>query len=114
MNGSPIDFLVIGQVPTGQTGDLINANFSVILVTVNRLLNGFLAMLPLFVTAILVFLLLLLAAKGLRQVAERALRRSSNQSAATAISRLLYVAMVALAVLIAVTIAFPSMTPAKT
>jgi small conductance mechanosensitive channel len=113
VNSPPIDLLVIGQVATGRTGDFINANFSVIMITVNRLINGLLAMLPLLVAAILVFLLLLFAAKGLRHVAQRALKRSSNQSAATAISRLLYVAMVALAVLIAVTIAFPSMTPAK-
>ncbi|MEP6509050.1 MAG: mechanosensitive ion channel family protein [Gemmatimonadales bacterium] len=105
--------VVVGQVGTERTGTFINANFSVILVTVNRLLNGFLAMLPLLFAAILVFILLVFAAKGLRHVAEKALERSSNQSAATAISRLLYVAMVALAVLIAVTIAFPSMTPAK-
>lgn len=91
----------------------IDANFSVILATVDRLLDGFLAMLPLLAAAILVFVLLLLAARGVRYLAEKALRRSSNQSAATAIGRLLYVAMVALAVLIAVTIAFPSMTPGR-
>jgi ribosomal protein L21E len=54
---------------------------------------------------------LLFVAKGVRMLAERALARSSNQSAATAISRLLYIFLVGLAVLIAVTIAFPTMTP---
>ena len=62
-------------------------------------------MLPLFGIALLVFALLLFAARGLRYAAEKALARSSNRSAATAIGRLLYVGMVALAVLIAVTIA---------
>ncbi len=41
------------------------------------------------------------------------MKRSSNQGAATAIGRLLYVALVGLAVMIAVTIAFPSMTPGR-
>ncbi|MDQ3483791.1 MAG: hypothetical protein M3448_10365, partial [Pseudomonadota bacterium] len=68
--------------------------------TVERLLNGFLAMLPLLAAAIFVFVLLLFAARGLRHVTEKALKRSSNQSAATAIGRLLYVAMIGLAIMI--------------
>ena len=101
------------QVSGVSSSATIDANFGVIWATVDRLLDGFLAMLPLLAAAILVFVLLLFAARGLRYLAERALKRSSNQSAATAIGRLLYVAMVALAVLIAVTIAFPTMTPGR-
>lgn len=52
-------------------------------------------------------------AKAIRRLAERALARSANQSAATAISRLLYIFLIGLAVLIAVTIAFPTMTPGR-
>lgn len=92
---------------------IIDANFGVIWVTVDRLLDGFLAMLPLLAAAIVIFVLLLFAARGVRHVAEKALKRSSNQSAATAIGRLLYVAMVGFAAMIAVTIAFPSMTPGR-
>jgi hypothetical protein len=88
---------------------LIDANFGVIWATVDRLLDGFLAMLPLLAAAIFVFVLLLFAARGFRHVTEKALQRSSNQSAATAIGRLLYVTMVGLAVMIA----FPSMTPGR-
>ncbi len=91
----------------------VDADPRVILASVDRLLDGFLAMLPLLATAVVVFALLLFLARGLRFVAEKALARSSNRGAATAIGRLLYVAMVALAILIAVTIAFPSMTPGR-
>jgi small-conductance mechanosensitive channel len=83
------------------------------LASVDRLLDGFLAMLPLLGTALVVLVLLLFIARGIRYVAEKALARSSNRGAATAIGRLLHVTMIGLAVLIAVTIAFPSMTPAR-
>lgn len=99
--------------PTARPDSRIDANFDVIRATVDRLLDGFLAMLPLLVAAVFVFVLLLFAARGVRYLAEKALRRSSNQSAAVAVGRLLYVGMVGLAVLIAVTIAFPSMTPGR-
>jgi small conductance mechanosensitive channel len=81
--------------------------------TIDRLLDGLLATLPLLGVALVAFVVLLFVAKGVRRVAERALARSSNRGAATAIGRILYVLMVALAVLIAVTIAFPSMTPGR-
>lgn len=101
------------QIAAASSNTLVDANFGLIWATVDRLLDGFLAMLPLLVAAIVVFVLLLFAARGVRHVAEKALRRSSNRSAAIAISRLLYVAMVGLAMMIAVTIAFPSMTPGR-
>lgn len=91
----------------------IDLDPGVILASANRLLDGFLALLPLLATSLIVFVLLLFFARALRFVAEKALARSSNRGAATAIGRLLHVAMVALAVLIAVTIAFPSMTPGR-
>ncbi len=101
------------QIAAAPSGSVIDANFGLILATVDKLIDGFLAMLPLLVAASVIFVLLLFAARGVRHLAEKALRRSSNRSAAIAISRLLYVAMVGLAVLIAVTIAFPSMTPGR-
>lgn len=91
----------------------VDANFGVIWATVDRLIDSTLAMLPLLAAGIIVFVLLLFVARGVRYAAEKALARSSNRSAATAIGRLLYVGMLALAVLIAVTIAFPSMTPGR-
>ena len=104
---------VKSQVAAPSTDNVVDANFGVIWATVDRLLDGFLAMLPLLVVAIVVFILLLFVARGLRHLAEKALQRSSNQSAATAISRLLYVGLVALAAMIAITIAFPTMTPGR-
>ena len=92
---------------------VLDANVDLIWRTADRLLDGFFAMIPLLVAALVVFVLLLLLAKGLRYVVERALSRTSNRSAATAIGRILYIAMLGLAGLIAVTVAFPSMTPAR-
>ncbi len=101
------------QIAAAPSDSVIDANFGLIWATVDKLIDGFLAMLPLLAAASVIFVLLLFAARGVRHLAEKALRRSSNRSAAIAISRLLYVAMVGLAVLIAVTIAFPSMTPGR-
>ena len=101
------------QVAAAPSDTLIDANFGLIRAAVDNLIDGFLAMLPLLAAGIVIFVLLLFTARGVRYLAEKALRRSSNRSAAIAISRLLYVAMVGLAVLIAVTIAFPSMTPGR-
>ena len=101
------------QVAAAPSDTLIDANFGLIWAAVDNLIDGFLAMLPLLAAGIVIFVLLLFTARGVRYLAEKALRRSSNRSAAIAISRLLYVAMVGLAVLIAVTIAFPSMTPGR-
>jgi len=91
----------------------VDANFGAIWATVDRLIDSTLAMLPLLAAGIIVFVLLLFVARGLRYTVEKALARSSNRGAARAVGRLLYVAMIALAVLIAVTIAFPSMTPGR-
>lgn len=97
--------------PTGPAE--VDADIGNVWRTIDRLLDGFLATLPLLGVALLAFVLLLLLAKGMRRGVERALARSSNRSAATAIGRILYVLLVTLAVLIAVTIAFPSMTPGR-
>ena len=91
----------------------VEPNVNLIWRTVDGLLDGFLALLPLLLVAVVVFVVLLVIAKGLRHLAERALSRTSNRSAATAIGRILYIVMVSLAVLIAVTIAFPTMTPGR-
>ncbi len=91
----------------------VDANAGSIWKTVDKMLDGFLAMLPLLVAGILIFLVLLFVAKGVRSVAERAIGRSADKSAAIAIGRLVYVMMIALAVLVAVTIMFPTMTPGR-
>lgn len=98
---------------TSSGAGTIDANFNLIWVTVDRLLDGFLALLPLLLAGIIVFIVLLFVAKGVRSLATRALARSSNQSAATAIGRILYIALIGIALLIAVTVAFPSMTPGR-
>lgn len=82
--------------------------------TVNGMVNDFLAMLPLLAAGIVVFLLFWALASGVRRGVENvAKRRSEFPSAATAFGRLAYIALMLLGLLVAVTVAFPSMTPAK-
>lgn len=100
-------------MPEAQTPEQVEPNVELIWRTVDRLLDQFLAMLPLLLLGLVAFVTLLLLAKGLRRLAVRALARTSNHSAAEAVARLLYVLMVAVAVLIAVTIAFPTVTPGR-
>ena len=102
--------LLARQVPERRG---IDADFGAIRGTIDNMLDGFLAMLPLLAAALVIFIVLLFLARGVRSLAERALARSSNRSAATAIGRMLYIFMIGIAVLIAVTIAFPTMTPGR-
>ena len=82
--------------------------------TVNGMVNGFLAMLPLLAAGLVVFLIFWAIASGVRRGVEGvAKRRSEFPSAATAFGRLAYIAIMLLGLLVAVTVAFPSMTPAK-
>lgn len=82
--------------------------------TLASMVNGFLAMLPLLLAGAVAFVLFWVAARIARRVIITiAQRRLEYPSAATAIGRLVYVALLLLGVLIAVTIAFPSMTPAR-
>lgn len=97
----------------GSDENIVSTNAGIVWRTVDRLLDSFLAMLPLLVAGLVVFVVLLLAAKGVRRVVTRALARSSNHSAATAVGRILYIALVGVALLIAITVAFPSMTPGR-
>jgi small conductance mechanosensitive channel len=92
---------------------VVDANVGLIWGTADRLLDGFFAMIPLLVAGLVVFVVLLLLAKGVRALLERALARTSNRSAATAIGRIAYILLIGLAALIAVTVSFPSMTPGR-
>ena len=92
---------------------VIDANLGAVWGSVDRLVDGFLRLIPLLVAGVLVFIILLVLSSLIRRGAERALARSSNRSAATAIGRILYIFLVGLSVLIAVTVAFPTMTPGR-
>ena len=82
--------------------------------TINGMINGFLGMLPLLLTGLVVFLVFWAVASGVRRAVEGvASRRSEFPSAATAFGRLAYIGIMLLGLLIGVTVAFPSMTPAK-
>ena len=70
--------------------------------------------LPLLVTGLIVFALFWVGATLIRKGVERfALSRNSYHGAAIAFGRLAYIGMMFLGLLVAMTIAFPSVTPAK-
>lgn len=87
--------------------DLLRATFA-------RMGNDVLEMLPLWAAGLVVFLLFWGLASAMRRLVERVARRNSEfTEAATAFGRLAYLALLLLGVLVAATVAFPSMTPAK-
>jgi small-conductance mechanosensitive channel len=82
--------------------------------TVQRMLNGFAAALPRLVLALVVVALFFFVAKGVRAVIRRnAQRRGEQKTLELAIGRLPQVAILVVGVLIAITAAFPSFTPAN-
>lgn len=82
--------------------------------TLNSMGNGFIAMLPLIGIAILVFLVFWLIASFTRKGIENYVKkRDAYSGAAIAFSRLAYIGILLLGVLVAVTVAFPSVTPAS-
>ncbi len=82
--------------------------------TVTDMGHGFVAMLPRLAVGLVVFLLFwAVAAATRRSVQSVARRRLEFPGAATAFGRLAYAAILLLGALVAVTVAFPSMTPAS-
>jgi small-conductance mechanosensitive channel len=74
----------------------------------------FLEMLPLLLAGLVVFLIFWGLAVSVRRTVETiAKRRSDFPSAATALGRLVYFALLLLGVMLASTVAFPSISPAK-
>lgn len=81
--------------------------------TIDTMIDGFLAQLPVIAIGIVVFLLFWLVAKLLRGVIERVLARASSSGVATVLSRLAYWVLLILGLLIAITIVVPSMSPGE-
>lgn len=82
--------------------------------TLSGMVTEFGEILPLLVTGIIVFALFWVGASLIRKGVERfALSRNSYHGAAIAFGRLAYIGIIFLGLLISMTIAFPSVTPAK-
>ncbi len=101
------------QTPTARPVPESDSDLDAIWRTMNGMVESFLGLLPLLAAGLLVFLALLILARLARRVVERALARAAAPNAAAAIGRIVHVAMIALAALVAVTVAFPSMTPGR-
>lgn len=92
----------------------MNTNTEQIGGTVNGMVNGMLAMLPLLAAGLVVLLLFWAVATFVSHAVQNvARRRLEFPGAATAFGRLAYVAILLLGLLVAMTIAFPSMTPGR-
>ena len=82
--------------------------------TLNNMGDGFIRMLPLIGIGIVVFLVFWIIASLTRRGIEGYVeKREQYSGAAIAFSRLAYILIMLLGVLVAVTVAFPSITPAK-
>lgn len=91
-----------------------SSTVNAILDTAHGMASGFASMLPLLGAGLVVFLMFWAVATGVRGVVERIAKRHSEfPTAATAFGRLAYIVLMLLGVMISVTVAFPSVTPAK-
>ncbi len=82
--------------------------------TLTAMATGFLEMLPLLAAGLAVFLVFWAIAAATRRSVQRVARqRLEFPGAATAVARLAYVVIMLLGLLVALTVAFPSMTPAR-
>lgn len=82
--------------------------------TISGMVTEFGEMLPLLATGLIVFILFWVGASLVRKGVERfALSRNTYHGAAIAFGRLAYIGIIFLGLLIAMTVAFPSVTPAK-
>ena len=83
-------------------------------ITIQRLLTGFVAMVPRLVLAVIIVGLSIATARLVRSLVRRnAIRRGEHKTLELALGRLAQIGIIALGVLIAVTAAFPSFTPAN-
>ena len=98
-------------LPTVSTSPM---DFSIAWQKLNQIGRDLMAALPNLVFGVVVFVLFVLLARGVRTVVERVIRsRRQSQSLVLLLSRLAYVAVLILGVLVAVTIMVPSFTPAS-
>lgn len=89
-------------------------DFSLAWQKLNQIGRDLMAALPNLVFGVVVFVLFVLLARGVRAVVARVVRsRRQSQSLVLLLSRLAYVAVLILGVLVAVTVVVPSFTPAS-
>ena len=81
--------------------------------TVQRLINGFMAMLPRILLALVIFGIFVALAKGVRALVVRRTARSARHNLGMAVGRLAQAGMLLMGALIGVTAAFPTFTPGR-
>lgn len=101
------------EVPGVENDAEVDGQVSEAWTTIDRLVDGFLARLPLIAIAAVVFVLFWIVAKGGRYGVERSTRRTNRPLLGVVLGRLFYFFALTLGFLVAVTIVAPSMTPAR-
>ena len=103
-----------GQLPDGANGAAsVNPDISNAWQTVDNLADGFFAVLPKLAIAVIVFVVFWIIAKILQGVITRAMANSDKANVATVLARLAYWVLLIIGLLVAMTIAIPSMTPGE-
>jgi small-conductance mechanosensitive channel len=95
-----------------QAAELVDPKVSNVWETVNSLINGFLTLLPNLVIALGMLFVFWLLAKGLRRLIQYLTRENASANIGMVIGRVAYGGMLLLGLLVAVTIAAPSVKPA--
>jgi len=95
-----------------QVAEQIDPNISNVWDTINNLVNGFLELLPKLVIAAVVLVIFWLLAKGARLLLRRLTRGHASANIGAVMGRLAYGGMLLLGLLVALTIAAPSVKPA--
>ncbi|MGY2132579.1 mechanosensitive ion channel family protein [Hymenobacter sp. HD11105] len=89
-------------------------DFSIAWQKLNQIGRDLMATLPNIAIGVVVFILFMLLARGVRSLVQRITRgKRQNQSLSLLLSRLAYVAMIILGVLVTVTVVLPGFTPAS-
>jgi len=89
-------------------------DFSIAWQKINQMGRGFMALLPNLLFGLVVFVVFIFIARGVKALVERLVQnRGQSQSLKLLLSRLSYVATLVLGILVTVTIVVPSFTPAS-
>ena len=89
-------------------------DFSIAWQKINEMGRSFMAVLPNLIIGLVVFIIFLFAAKGVRSLVQRVVSsRQQSQSLTLLLSRLAYVLMLIIGILVTFTVMVPSFTPAS-
>ncbi len=95
-----------------QSAQAVDADISNIWETLDGMIDGFFAVVPLIAIALVVFVIFWIAARLVQTLIERIAGRNVDSGLATVLARLGYWVLLIIGLMVALTIMIPSMTPA--